>query len=74
MRLKTPPVTLTGKIERLVPGENVTLVNGEFHLHVHTDNYPAWAHIGSQQAAHHMVAGWATRDGSKTAKEAWEPC
>ncbi|KUI64613.1 Enhancer of mRNA-decapping protein 3 [Cytospora mali] len=27
MRLKNPPVALTGKIERLVPGENVTLVN-----------------------------------------------
>lgn len=31
MRLKNPPVALTGKIERLVPGENVTLVNGEFY-------------------------------------------
>lgn len=29
MRLKNPPVALTGKIERLVPGENVTLVNGK---------------------------------------------
>lgn len=27
VRLKNPPISLTGKIERLVPGENVTLVN-----------------------------------------------
>jgi enhancer of mRNA-decapping protein 3 len=27
VKLKNPPISLTGKIERLVPGENVTLVN-----------------------------------------------
>ncbi|ROW14942.1 hypothetical protein VPNG_03362 [Cytospora leucostoma] len=27
MRLKNPPISLTGRIERLVPGENVTLAN-----------------------------------------------
>lgn len=27
MTLKNPPINLTGKIERLVPGENITLVN-----------------------------------------------
>ncbi|POS81460.1 hypothetical protein DHEL01_v200137 [Diaporthe helianthi] len=27
MELKNPPISLTGKIERLIPGENITLVN-----------------------------------------------
>lgn len=60
MRLKTPPVTLTGKIERLVPGENVTLVNGKLYSHMFTGAGILFlAHIERQVTARQIVGGWA---------------
>lgn len=61
MRLKNPPVALTGKIERLVPGENVTLVNGMFYTYIHwgSRHHPARMVPGSSR-----LCAW--KDGART--------